>query len=62
MAKISRKEYAQLYGPTKGDGVRLGDTSLIAEIEHDSAIPGDECLHGGGKTLRAAGGAAVAGS
>jgi len=52
MARISRKEYAQLYGPTKGDGVRLGDTSLIAEIEHDFAVPGDECLHGGGKTLR----------
>jgi urease subunit alpha len=52
MARISRKEYAQLYGPTKGDGVRLGDTSLIAEIEHDYAVPGDECLHGGGKTLR----------
>jgi urease subunit alpha len=52
MAKISRREYAQLYGPTTGDGVRLGDTSLIAEIEHDYAVPGDECLHGGGKTLR----------
>jgi urease subunit alpha len=52
MARISRKEYAQLYGPTKCDGVRLADTSLIAEIEHDHAIPGDECLHGGGKTLR----------
>jgi len=52
MAKMTRREYAQLYGPTKGDGVRLGDTSLIAEIEHDYAVPGDECLHGGGKTLR----------
>jgi urease subunit alpha len=52
MATISRKEYAQMYGPTKGDGIRLGDTSLIAEIEHDFAVPGDECLHGGGKTLR----------
>ncbi len=52
MATISRKEYAQMYGPTKGDGIRLGDTSLIAEIEHDYAVPGDECLHGGGKTLR----------
>ena len=52
MARISRKEYALLYGPTLGDGVRLGDTSLIAEIEHDHAVPGDECLHGGGKTLR----------
>jgi urease subunit alpha len=52
MAIISRKQYAQLYGPTQGDGVRLGDTSLVAEIEHDYAVPGDECLHGGGKTLR----------
>ncbi|PWT73303.1 MAG: urease subunit alpha [Proteobacteria bacterium] len=52
MANISRKHYAQLYGPTAGDGVRLGDTALIAEIEHDYAVPGDECLHGGGKTLR----------
>lgn len=52
MATLSRKHYAQLYGPTTGDGVRLGDTALIAEIEHDYAVPGDECLHGGGKTLR----------
>ena len=52
MAKMTRKEYAAMYGPTKGDAVRLGDTSLFAEIEHDYAVPGDECLHGGGKTLR----------
>lgn len=52
MAIMSRKEYAQMYGPTKGDAVRLGDTSLVAEVEHDYAVPGDECLHGGGKTLR----------
>src|SRR5262249_18628348 len=52
MAKISRKDYATLYGPTIGDAVRLGDTSLLAEVEHDYAVPGDECLHGGGKTLR----------
>lgn len=52
MAKMSRKEYAAMYGPTKGDAVRLGDTSLFAEIEHDFCVPGDECLHGGGKTLR----------
>ncbi|HEY8946968.1 MAG TPA: urease subunit alpha [Polyangiaceae bacterium] len=52
MARISRKEYATLYGPTTGDALRLGDTSLLAEIEHDYAVPGDECLHGGGKTLR----------
>jgi urease subunit alpha len=52
MARMSRRDYATLYGPTTGDAVRLGDTSLLAEIEHDFAVPGDECLHGGGKTLR----------
>ncbi|MBX6320322.1 MAG: urease subunit alpha [Rhodospirillaceae bacterium] len=52
MARISRRDYATLYGPTTGDAVRLGDTALLAEIEHDHAVPGDECLHGGGKTLR----------
>lgn len=52
MAKMTRREYAAMYGPTKGDAVRLGDTSLLAEIEYDYAVPGDECLHGGGKTLR----------
>ena len=52
MAKLTRKDYAAMYGPTTGDAVRLGDTSLLAEIEHDHAVPGDECLHGGGKTLR----------
>ena len=52
MARISRADYAKLYGPTTGDCVRLGDTALLAEIEHDHAVPGDECLHGGGKTLR----------
>jgi len=50
--KLPRGAYASLYGPTTGDAVRLGDTSLLAEIEHDYAVPGDECLHGGGKTLR----------
>ena len=52
MVTITRKEYAELYGPTSGDAIRLGDTSLLAEVEHDFAFPGDECLHGGGKTLR----------
>lgn len=52
MIKLSRKEYATMYGPTVGDAVRLGDTSLIAEVEKDYAVYGDECLHGGGKTLR----------
>ncbi len=49
---IDRRDYAALYGPTTGDAVRLGDTSLIAVVEHDHAVYGDECLHGGGKTLR----------
>ena len=39
MATMTRKEYAQMYGPTTGDAIRLGDTSLIAEVEHDFAIP-----------------------
>jgi urease subunit alpha len=52
MARITRAEYAALYGPTTGDGVRLADTALIAVVEHDHAVYGDECLHGGGKTLR----------
>ena len=52
MATMTRRDYARMYGPTKGDAVRLGDTSLLAEVEHDYAVPGDECLHGGGKTLR----------
>jgi urease subunit alpha len=52
MAILSRQDYATLYGPTTGDLLRLGDTSLLLEIEHDFAVLGDECLHGGGKTLR----------
>ncbi|KTB87378.1 urease subunit alpha [Pseudomonas syringae] len=52
MATMTRKEYAAMYGPTTGDAVRLGDTALLAEVEFDHSVPGDECLHGGGKTLR----------
>ena len=52
MARLSRRAYAELYGPTVGDGFRLADTSLVAVIERDHAVYGDECLHGGGKTLR----------
>src|ERR1700733_282092 len=52
MARIDRHDYAALYGPTTGDQVRLGDTSLFAVVEKDYAVYGDECLHGGGKTLR----------
>ncbi|MCJ2128233.1 urease subunit alpha [Methylobacterium sp. E-045] len=52
MVTIPRRDYAALYGPTTGDGVRLADTSLVAVVEKDYAVYGDECLHGGGKTLR----------
>src|SRR3954451_12207823 len=52
MARIDRRAYAALYGPTTGDSVRLGDTALTAVVEKDHAVYGDECLHGGGKTLR----------
>ena len=52
MATINRSDYAAMFGPTTGDQVRLADTNLWAEIETDFAIYGDECLHGGGKTLR----------
>ena len=41
MIEISRKEYAAMYGPTKGDRVRLADTDLIAEIEKDYWVYGD---------------------
>src|SRR2546421_4995242 len=51
-SKISRSAYADIYGPTTGDKVRLGDTSLILEVEKDFAIYGDECKFGGGKTIR----------
>ena len=52
MAQLSRREYAALYGPTKGDRVRLADTSLEIEIESDLTTPGDEVVFGGGKTIR----------
>ena len=52
MVAISRKAYAQIYGPTKGDLVRLGDTDLWAEIEHDYTAYGHELLVGAGKTIR----------
>ncbi|MBT4039712.1 MAG: urease subunit alpha [Rhodospirillales bacterium] len=52
MAMMAREDYARMYGPTTGDALRLGDTNLFAEVEHDYGVPGEECLHGGGKTLR----------
>lgn len=52
MAKLSRSEYVTLYGPTTGDLVRLADTSLLAEIEHDFTHYGDELTTGAGKVMR----------
>jgi urease subunit alpha len=52
MSQMSRKQYADLYGPTKGDQIRLGDTDLYVEIEKDLRVYGDEAVYGGGKTLR----------
>jgi urease subunit alpha len=52
MVAISRKAYAEIYGPTKGDVIRLGDTNLLAEIEHDYTVYGHELLVGAGKTMR----------
>src|SRR5579871_3787855 len=49
---IDRKHYADIYGPTTGDRVRLADTGLVAEVESDATVYGDECKFGGGKVLR----------
>ncbi|PWA06222.1 urease subunit alpha [Flavobacterium psychrotolerans] len=49
---ISRIKYANMYGPTTGDKVRLGDTELFIEIEKDYTVYGDEAKFGGGKTIR----------
>lgn len=50
--KISRRQYADLYGPTIGDRVRLGDTELLLEVEKDYTIYGEEVKFGGGKVIR----------
>ena len=50
--KISRADYASLYGPTTGDRLRLADTALIIEIERDHTTYGDEVTFGGGKVIR----------
>ena len=51
-ARISRSAYASMYGPTTGDKVRLADTDLIVEVEHDLTTYGDEVKFGGGKVIR----------
>jgi len=50
--KIDRRTYANHYGPTTGDRIRLADTNLIIAIEHDATVYGDEAKFGGGKTIR----------
>jgi urease subunit alpha len=50
--KIPRRTYADLFGPTKGDRIRLADTNLIIEIEEDFTHYGDEITFGGGKVIR----------
>ena len=52
MIEISRKSYADMYGPTTGDRIRLADTSLIVEVEKDMTVYGDESKFGGGKSIR----------
>src|SRR5687768_18566838 len=52
ITKISRRAYAEMFGPTTGDRVRLADTSLVIEVERDFTVYGDECKFGGGKGLR----------
>jgi urease subunit alpha len=52
MTRISRSAYAEMFGPTVGDRVRLGDTELIIEVEKDHTIYGEEVKFGGGKVIR----------
>jgi urease subunit alpha len=52
MARISRAAYADMFGPTTGDRVRLADTDLIVEVESDFTIYGEEVKFGGGKVIR----------
>ncbi|HOW75014.1 MAG TPA: urease subunit alpha [Candidatus Competibacteraceae bacterium] len=52
MSRIDRRAYAEMYGPTVGDRVRLGDTELWIEVERDCAIYGEEVKFGGGKVIR----------
>ncbi len=52
MAKIDRRAYGDMFGPTVGDRVRLGDTDIIIEVEKDFALYGEEVKFGGGKVIR----------
>ncbi|PIQ24796.1 urease subunit alpha [bacterium (Candidatus Blackallbacteria) CG17_big_fil_post_rev_8_21_14_2_50_48_46] len=50
--KLTRQDYARLYGPTTGDRIRLGDTQLLLRIEQDLSTYGEEAIFGGGKVIR----------
>ena len=52
MSTVSRQAYAEMYGPTVGDRVRLGDTELWIEVEKDLTLYGEEVKFGGGKVIR----------
>ena len=52
MARISRQAYAEMYGPTVGDRVRLADSELFIQVEEDRTVYGDEVKFGGGKVIR----------
>ncbi|HMG65785.1 MAG TPA: urease subunit alpha, partial [Streptosporangiaceae bacterium] len=57
MAELSRRRYAELYGPTTGDRIQLADTSLLIEVTQDRCggpgpLAGDEAVFGGGKVIR----------
>src|SRR4029079_6209342 len=52
MTRISRQAYAEMFGPTKGDRVRLADTELWIEVEKDFTVYGEEVKFGGGKVIR----------
>jgi urease subunit alpha len=52
MASITRQAYAEMFGPTVGDRLRLADTALVIEIEKDHTIYGEEVKFGGGKFFR----------
>ncbi|HTH75660.1 MAG TPA: urease subunit alpha, partial [Trinickia sp.] len=50
--RISRRAYAEMFGPTTGDRIRLADTDLLIEIERDFTVYGEEVKFGGGKVIR----------
>lgn len=52
MSRISRQAYSDMFGPTTGDKVRLGDSGLFLQVEADRTIYGEEVKFGGGKVIR----------